>query len=175
MKPKKLTLSALLFAGALGLAACGGGDSSESAVESESTDKSSAAEATTEETSVEESGKEEPERGEAGEAGEAVTATSPGGAISLTATPVSLSDSSPKIVVTWEAQPNAGDKCLMILTRTDPRGYLLNTEEIEECSGSYDVNLVKGLGEDTDDVAGDHVITVDNIDEKATVEVPVTD
>lgn len=183
MKLNRTALAALVCTAALGVGACGGDDSGNDDVTATGT---AAAESSPEKldpdadtagspsSTANSTGNRDNEgAGEAG--GEEVTATSPGGAISLTARATPISGLNPKITVTWEAQPNGGDRCIMILTRTDPRGYLLGVEEISECSGSHDFTLVHGVAADADDVAGEHVIELDNLDEKVTLRVTVAE
>lgn len=180
MKLSRKNLAVLVCTAALGLGACGGGDSwnGETATHETVTTPESPAKLDPEADSPTSSATSTDDDGESGGAaddGDAVTASSPGGAISLTASALPLLGPDPKITVTWEAEPNAGDQCLMILTRTDPRGYLLGVEEIDDCSGTHEFGLVAGVAEDADDVAGDHVIEMDNLDEKATLRVTVSE
>lgn len=177
MKLNRTALAALICSAALGLGACGGDDSGNgNAEDTAPAEDTAAAESSPDKqdpdadsTAPESTTTADDDAEGDGADGDEATATSPGGAISLTTNTVPISGPNPRITVTWEAEPNAGDQCLMVLTRTDPRGYLLGVEEIDECSGSHDFTLVHGVAADADDVAGDHVIEMDNLDEKATV------
>lgn len=84
----------------------------------------------------------------------------------MSAATVSFSDPNRAITVSWEAQANAGNQCPMILIRADPRGYLLNVQGIEQCSGSQKLALSTGRGPDSDDVPRVQVFEMDNLAEK---------
>lgn len=104
--------------------------------------------------------------------GKEVSTTSADGTATLTGYATSLSDSDPKIVVTWKSDSEGAD-CDITLTREDPRGYLLDLYDSKECSGTQELTLVSRVAEDSDDVPGIHKVSLIGLGELMELDIDV--